>query len=330
MEAFEEFLEQPYNSRHPRIIKDTLGLTRIVLEGRLYPEPRLKQAHSKEIEGTRMGGIHAGATDPRARLKDLDLDGVDVQVIYGSLGLALSALPDKDFAGAMSRACNNYYAHFCSVDPNRLKCMATMPPNVNGKNLDHPDFYPVYEEAQNLNAPIAIHWGNGAYLTAAGTERFDTHFMTHAVGHPFEQMIALACLVCGGVIEQFPRLRFVFLEAGCGWLPYWIDRLHEHYERRTAEMPLMKREPLEYITSGSCYFATEPDERLLPATLKMIGDDYVLYSSDYPHTDSKFPYSVKWIMERTDITAANKEKLLCANGVRFYGLAAGKASAEGN
>ena len=92
----------------------------------------------------------------------------------------------------------------------------------------------------------------------------------------------------------------------------------------------MKREPLEYITSGSCYFATEPDERLLPATLKMIGDDYVLYSSDYPHTDSKFPYSVKWIMERTDITAANKEKLLCANGVRFYGLAAGKASAEGN
>jgi len=356
MEAFEEFLEQPYNSRHPRIIKDTLGLTRIVLEGRLYPEPRLKQAHSKEIEGTRMGGIHAGATDPRARLKDLDLDGVDVQVIYGSLGLALSALPDKDFAGAMSRACNNYYAHFCSVDPNRLKCMATlplqdipasvhemrraiqevgcigitMPPNVNGKNLDHPDFYPVYEEAQNLNAPIAIHWGNGAYLTAAGTERFDTHFMTHAVGHPFEQMIALACLVCGGVIEQFPRLRFAFLEAGCGWLPYWIDRLHEHYERRTAEMPLMKREPLEYITSGSCYFATEPDERLLPATLKMIGDDYVLYSSDYPHTDSKFPYSVKWIMERTDITAANKEKLLCANGVRFYGLAAGKASAEGN
>ena len=356
MEAFEEFLEQPYNSRRPRIIKDTLGLTRIVLEGRLYPEPRLRQAHTKEIEGIRMGGIHAGATDSRARLKDLDLDGVDVQVIYGSLGLALSALSDKDFAAAMSRACNNYYAHFCSVNPNRLKCMATlplqdvpaavqemrraisevgcigitMPPNVNGKNLDHPDFYPVYEEAQKLDVPISIHWGNGAYLTAAGTERFDTHFMSHAVGHPFEQMIALACLVCGGVIEQFPRLRFAFLEAGCGWLPYWIDRLHEHYERRTAEMPLMKKEPLEYITSGSCYFATEPDERLLPAALEMIGDDYVLYSSDYPHTDSKFPYSVKWIRERTDITDANKEKLLHANGERFYGLAVEKASAEQN
>ncbi|HXG68165.1 MAG TPA: amidohydrolase family protein, partial [Blastocatellia bacterium] len=182
MEAFEQFLEEPYTSRRPRVIKDTLGLTRILMEGRLYPDPRLKQAHAKQIEGTRMGGIYAGATDPQARLKDLDLDGVGVQVIYGSLGLALSTLADKDFAVAMSRACNNYYAHFCSANPDRLKCMATLPaqdipaavaemrraikevgcigitlpPNVNGKNLDHPDFYPVYEEAQSLGIPIAI------------------------------------------------------------------------------------------------------------------------------------------------------------------------------
>jgi predicted TIM-barrel fold metal-dependent hydrolase len=252
----------------------------------------------------------------------------------------------------MSRACNNYYAHFCSANPDRLKCMATLPaqdipaaveemrratqelghlgvtlpPNVDGKNLDHPDFYPIYEEAQRLGIPISVHWGNGAYLTAAGTERFNTHFMVHAVGHPFEQMIALACIVCGGVLEQFPNLRFAFLEAGCGWLPYWVERLHEHYERRAAEMPLMKREPLEYITSGSCYFAAEPDEKLVPAVLEMIGDKYVLYSSDYPHTDSKFPYSVKCVRERTDIPEAVKEKILSRNALKYYGLEAGKAS----
>lgn len=346
MEVFEQFLEEPYRSRRPQIITDTFGFTRILLEGRLHPDPRLAQAHSKQIEGTRMGGIHAGAADPKARLKDLDLDGVDVQIIYGSLGLALSALRDKDFAAAMSRAMNNYYADFCSENPSRLKAMATlplqdipasveemrraisgvgllgitMPPNVNGKNLDHPDFYPIYEEAQKLDVPIAVHWGNGAYMTAAGTERFDTHFMTHAIGHPFEQMIALACVVCGGVIEQFPRLRLAFLEAGCGWIPYWIERLHEHYERRAAEMPLMKKEPLEYVTSGSCYFTTEADEKMLPEALEMIGSDYVLYASDYPHTDSKFPNSVKWIKERTDITEDTKEKLLNENGARFYGL----------
>ena len=356
MEAFERFLEEPYKSRRPVVIKDTFGLTRLVLEGRLYPETRLKQAHSKKIEGTDMGGIQAGAADPRARLGDLDLEGIDTQLIYGSLGLALSALQDKDFAAAMSRACNNYYAEFCSVNPERLRCMATlplqdipasieemrratkelglagvtMPPNVNGKNLDHPDFYPIYEEVQKLNLPIAIHWGNGAYLTAAGTERFNTHFMTHAVGHTFEQMIAVACIICGGITELFPKLRFAFLEAGCGWLPYWIERLHEHYERRTAEAPLMKKDPYEYIADGNCFFATEPDEKMLPAVINVMGDNVILFGSDYPHTDSKFPNSVKWVRERTDISEASKEGILTKNGARFIGLEAAKASRVGN
>ncbi len=345
VEAFERFLEEPYNSRRPRLIKDTLGLTRILLEGRLYPEPRLKQAHSKKVEGANLGGVRPGATDPKARVGDLDLEGIDVQVVLGSLGLALSALPDKDFAAAMARACNNYYADFCSVAPDRLKCMATlplqdipasvvemkratqelghvgivMPPNVNGKNLDHPDFYPIYETAQALNLPIGVHWGNGSYLTAAGVERFDTHFMAHAFGHPFEQIIALTCLICGGVIEKFPCLRFAFLEAGCGWLPYWMQRLHEHYERRAAEVPLMKKAPVEYLLSGSCYLAMEPDEAMLPAVIETFGDDFILFGSDYPHTDSKFPDSVKFVRGRSDVPEASKEKIL-SNGAKFLGL----------
>jgi hypothetical protein len=354
MEAFERFLEEPYKSRRPRVIEDTFGLTRIVLEGRLYPEPRLKQAHSEQIEGTRMGGIQPGASDPKARVGDLDLEGIDVQVIFGSLGLALSALPDQGFAVAMSRACNNYYADFCGTSPDRLKCMATLPlqdipasvaemkraigelghlgitlpPNVQGKNLDHPDFYPIYEAAEQLNVPIGVHWGNGAYLTAAGIERFDTHFMTHAFGHPFEQMIALTCVICGGIIEQFPRLRFAFLEAGCGWLPYWMQRLHEHYERRTAEVPRMKREPVEYLLSGSCYIATEPDETMLPAVIEEFGDDWILFGSDYPHTDSKFPNTVKFMRGRSDIPESSKEKIL-SNGVKFLGLEARGAGGQG-
>jgi len=356
LEAFERFLEEPYRSRRPVKITDTLGLTRIVFEGRLYPETRLKQVHSKKIEGPKMGGIQAGASEPKARLGDLDLEGIDVQLIYGSFGLALSALEDKDVAVAMSRACNNYYADFASINPQRLRCMATlplqdvpasieemrravkelgltgitMPPNVNGKNLDHPDFYPVYEEAQNLNLPIALHWGNGAYLTAAGAERFNTHFMTHAVGHTFEQMIAVACIICGGITELFPKVRFAFLEAGCGWLPYWIERLHEHYERRTGEVPLMKKDPIEYLADRNCFFATEPDEKMLPAVLKVLGDDIIVFGSDYPHTDSKFPNSVKWIRERSDISEESKEKILSKNGARFVGLQIPKASGAGD
>ncbi|HKX26498.1 MAG TPA: amidohydrolase family protein [Blastocatellia bacterium] len=342
MEVFEQYLEEPVRSRRPRIIKDTFGLTRILLEGRLYPDPRLKQAHSQRIEGSSLGGVRPGAHDPQARLEDLDREGIDVQLIFGSLGLGISALPDPEFASALARACNDYYADFCGLAPDRLKCMATLPlqnvaasvremtraieerghrgitlpPNVNGKDLDHSDFYPIYEQAERLDVPIGVHWGNGAYLTAAGGERFQTHFMSHAFGHPFEQMIALTCLICGGVIDRFPRLRFAFLEAGCGWLPYWMQRLDEHYHRRRAEVPLMRREPVEYLRSGNCFLTTDPDEVLLPATIRQFGDDFILFASDYPHTDSKFPHSVAALRARTDLPESAKEKIL-GNGAKF-------------
>lgn len=349
VDAFEHFLEDPYKARRPILIKDTHGLNRILMEGRLYPDPRLRQAHTERVEGKDLGGAREGAYDSEARLNDLDRDGIDIQVVYGSLGLAISSIEDRDFAVAMARACNDYYAHFCSVNPQRLKCMAalpvqdvdaavselrraveelghlggTVPPNVGGKNLDHHDLSPLYEEAQRLDVPLSVHWGNGSYLTAAGWERFATHFMAHATGHPFEQMIALASVVCGGVLEEFPGLRVGFLEAGCGWLPFWVERLEEHYERRSAEMPRMKKEPLEYISNGSCYFTTEPDERWLPTALQAVGEEAIFYASDYPHTDSKFPESVRTVREREDLGEETKAKLLSSNAARFYGFDAG-------
>lgn len=346
VDVFADLLEEPYRSRSPRILEDTLGLTRILMEGRLYPDPRLRQAHSERVEGTKLGGTHPGAADREARLEALELEGLDAQVIYGSLGLALSTIRDDDFRTAMSRACNDYYAHFCGIAPDRLKCMAalplpdvqasveemrravrelghvgvTVPPNVDGKDLHHPDLEPLLAEAERLDVPIAVHWGNGSYLPAAGTERFDTHFMVHAIGHPVEQMIAVASVVCGGVLERFPGLRFVFLEAGCGWLPYWIERLDEHYERRGAEVPELTREPSEYFRDGRCHVSAEPDEALVPALVDMLGPGCVLYASDYPHSDSKFPESVRVVRERDDLTDEVKERLLGANAADFYGI----------
>lgn len=346
LDTLADFLDEAYRSRRPRLLTDTLGLTRILLEGRLYPDPRLRQAHRQQVEGVRLGGSRPGAADPAARLPDLDTEGIDLQVVYGSLGLGVTSIRDKDFAVALSRACNDYYASFCRAGAGRLRCMAalpvqdvpaaadeltravrelghlggTVPPNLDGKNLDHPDFFPLYQRAQQLDVPISVHWGNGSYLAAAGTERFDTHFMVHAVGHPFEQMIAFACVVCGGVLEEFPRLRFGFLEAGCGWLPYWLERLHEHYERRAAEMPRMRADPVDYVGRGRCFFTTEPDERLLPTTVDIIGDRALLFASDYPHSDSKFPVAVSTLQQRTDVAEQTKRRVLGENACSYYGL----------
>lgn len=346
MDVFEDLLEEPYRSRRPQLIKDTLGLSRIMLEGRLYPEPRLRQAHTKGVEGTKLGGARPGARDPQARMADLDIEGIDLQVLYGSLGLAISTIKDKDFAAALARACNEFYAQFCAGAPGRLRCMATLPaqdipaaveelrhavtelghlggtipPNVDGVDLNDERFDPLWAEAVRLNVPISVHWGNGSYLHAAGTERFDTHFMVHAVGHPFEQMLAVASMICGGVFERFPALRAGFLEAGCGWVPFWLERLHEHWERRGAELPQLARDPMEYVAKGHCYFSAEPDEHLVPVAAEVAGADHLLFASDYPHSDSAFPEAVKSLTSRDDVPADVVSKMLHDNAVAYYGL----------
>jgi predicted TIM-barrel fold metal-dependent hydrolase len=143
--------------------------------------------------------------------------------------------------------------------------------------------------------------------------------MVHAIGHPFEQMIAMASIVCGGVLDDHPTLRVGFLEAGCGWVPYWVERLEEHYERRSAEMPRMTRSPREYLSEGRCFVTAEPDEHLVPEALASIGERSVMYASDYPHTDSKFPYSVKSVRERDDLSDQAKDLVLGQNALRYYG-----------
>lgn len=347
LDALAEHLAPEYRDRAPQLMKDTWSMTRILMEGRLYPDPRLRQRHAKKVEGKDLGGVQAGASNAQARLADMDTEGIDVQVIYGSLGLAISTVKDKDYGIALARALNDYYADFCSANPSRLKCMAalpaqdipaaveelrrvvtelghlggTIPPSVGGKELDHENLHPLYAEAEKLGVPISVHWGNGSHLPAAGTERFDTHFMVHAIGHPFEQMIAFGSIVCGGVLDAFPQLRVGFLEAGCGWVPYWLERLDEHWERRSAEMPRMTMSPEKYIEQGRCFISAEPEEALVPVLVDMIGDDKLLYASDYPHTDSAFPYSVKAVKERDDISEETKAKLLGENAIRYYGPA---------
>ncbi len=55
-------------------------------------------------------------------------------------------------------------------------------------------------------------------------------FFVHATTHAFEQMIGVMCIVGGGILELYPKLKVAFLEAGAGWVPYWMERLDEHYE----------------------------------------------------------------------------------------------------
>jgi predicted TIM-barrel fold metal-dependent hydrolase len=104
-------------------------------------------------------------------------------------------------------------------------------------------------------------------------------------------------------------------------VPYFIDRLHEHFEKRGDWIPGgWRRDPREYVASRQIYVSCEAGETLLPAVVDALGADFVLYASDYPHWDSEFPESARGLRERTDLSAETRAKIMGENARRFYGL----------
>lgn len=103
------------------------------------------------------------------------------------------------------------------------------------KPLSHPDFFPIYEEAQRLDVAIGIHGAPGMQLAGGCSDQLETFTLVHVFANRSMQQMALARLIFDGVLEAFPRLRFGFLEAGVGWLPDFVQNLHEHWKKRIVE-----------------------------------------------------------------------------------------------
>ena len=169
--------------------------------------------------------------------------------------------------------------------------------------------------------PLAVHGAPGVHLPKIGVDRFTNYIQVHCISFPFDMMTAMTAMVSGGVFERHPKLRVAFLEAGVGWFPYFLDRLHEHFEKRGDWIKNgWKREPQEYLERGQIYLTCESEEPILPAVTDLLGADFVMYASDYPHWDSDFPNSSRPLRERSDLTDEVRAKIMETNARRFYAL----------
>ncbi len=291
--------------------------------------------------GGKLGHEPEGSED---QLAAMDQDGIDVMVLYPSLCLGIGQARDRGFGPALSRAYNNYLRDFCAANPERLKFVAVLAPQdvepaaaemrraVNelgaigamlpGHVPARPDWGhytwdPIYAEAERLDIPIAFH---AMMRGTAGLERFDNFINVHTVGHSFEQIMALCGTIVGGVLERFPDLRLGYLEAGVGWVPYFLDRLDEEVEMRGAvEAPGLTMSPTDYVRNGRVFFGVECGEKTVPDGVRWGLEDTLLYSSDYPHWDGDWPHTVSTVNERSDLTDDVKRKFLYENAIQFYG-----------
>jgi uncharacterized protein len=149
---------------------------------------------------------------------------------------------------------------------------------------------------------------------------FEPNFMLRrAVAQPMEQMLGLVSLCSGGVLARHPNLRAAFLEANCTWLPWLLWRLDEGWEREGdiwAQDLAVK--PSVYFKK-QCFVSVEPDEHGVKYVIDYIGTDRLVFSTDYPHGDSKFPDAVGTFLD-LPISNEDKRKILWDNCAEFYRL----------
>jgi predicted TIM-barrel fold metal-dependent hydrolase len=352
--AWEEHLDPAFLDRRPRIVRDERGTTRYSLDGRLMPTGTGRGAWAPE--GFQEASLHRpGGVDPHARLTDMDTDGIDVAVLFGTLALGLWSVRDIDLQVACCRAFNDWLAAYCAADPARLRPAAALPlasiddavaeanravrelgavtltlhATIAGRNLDDPAVFPLYEAAERLDVAVGIHAGG----TGLAVDRFvDQYALAHACAFPMDIMLGTTTLLGGGVLERFPRLRVALLEAGCGWFPSFLERLDEHHEKRPAEMPGVPRPPSEYVTEGRVVISCEPEEHGIAYAVERLGPGAVVFASDYPHWDAEFPGSVAAVRDRVDLDVATRQAILGGNARRLLGarLLATPLSAEGS
>ncbi|MFA5885317.1 MAG: amidohydrolase family protein [Acidimicrobiia bacterium] len=279
--------------------------------------------------------------------KALEIEGVDVMVIYGpEYDMWLDGI-DPELQAAMARAYNRWGQEMREVsggtvmtsgpiplndvgraveeiqyayDHLGIRCFWTRPNQFNHRNLGDRYYDPVYELLQDLDCAFATHEFMGLNAPTAGSDRFFTFTEWHTVVHSHEAQHACLSMIVNGVYERFPRLRGAYMEAGCGWLPSWLHRIDEHLELAGAqEFPDLTMNATEYFRRN-CWISTECEDPFVADVIRWLGDDHIVFETDFPHPDSKYPHATDHFLDLLpdQISDASKQKILWDNAVDLY------------
>jgi predicted TIM-barrel fold metal-dependent hydrolase len=280
--------------------------------------------------------------EPAQMLKDLDIEGIDVAVLYPTFCLFAPWIPQigAGFASAIATAYNDWIYDFCASDRRRLRPVAVLsvhdvgaalreiercaargfvgvflrPNPLYSRTLGSEDYLPLYRALEEARMTLGIHEGTFSMLPTAGVDRVKGQAGHHIVCHPLEQMLAFLSLYEAEVFDKFPGLSVLFLECGTLWVPYWIDRIDaERREYRSNQGGRLASE----IFRDRCFVTTEVDDHFLPTVVSLIGDDNILLSTDYPHDESRFPRSKELFLAQP-ISEATREKIGRTNALRAY------------
>jgi len=293
---------------------------------------------------------------PEVQLEAMDVEGIDIAVLFPSRALSVLTHPDRDrrFAAALARAYNDWLFDFCRRDTTRLlgagmisvydiddaveethrvvedlgfRAVFLRSNIVNGKNWHDPYYEPLWNALESLNIPLGFHEASGSRARQSA-DHFEPNFgLRRIYAQPFEQMLGLGSFLCGGILERHPKLEVAFLEANCSWMPWLLWRMDEGYEREgDVFMPELTMAPSEYF-KRQCFVSMEPDETPARYLIEELGSDQIVFSTDYPHGDAKYPNAVESFL-KLPLSDEDKRKIPWDNCARFYSVSAAPRAAK--
>lgn len=355
---WKENLPEKFRDMAPYHVVDSMGLRREIIAGVTLPRlpkvpvPRrstILQAHADSANhyGLDEKRVKAGS-DPRARLEFMDADGVSAVVIFPTTALHFGIVQEVPALIALCRTYNDWASEYQKFAPDRFIVPAVIPqwdvyesvrearraitelgmagvvmrPSPIGRSLEDPAWEPLWATLNELKVPLAFHYTSGGTPENGpqpfGNDRTDNLIFQHMMGHPFEHMTAMLTMIGGGILDRHPDLKVAFIEAGCGWVPYWLERMEHHFEEPYENM-VLSMTPTE-LFQRQCFVSADAEEKnVVAAFVDSLGAENIGWTTDFPHPDHEWTGMVSLFRGRTDLTEDAKKKIFGESAAKFWG-----------
>ena len=294
-------------------------------------------------------GCPPASYDAAARLQLYDEWGVDAGVVFPTIGILPFVTDDMDLLNAMMTAYNRWQTDFAADGHGRILPIANLnlrdldaaiaeldqclergfrgvfvpPEPIDGRLPGDPYFDPLWARCAEAGIPLCFHvvvrfTGTGVpfegWLTAGAGMLFG-----FSLGSTAQLIPAIAHMALSGVFDRIPALKVLAVEAGCGWAPYLMDRLDEKHHILGGMTAATKEKPSDYMRNNIWYVA-EPEERTISSVLDLVGEDRVLWGSDYPHIDSTLDAPNQIRASIAGLSPARQHAVLGDSAAAVFGL----------
>jgi len=282
-------------------------------------------------------------SNPQARLENLERMAVDVQMLFPST-LYAHMTSDPGFEAAMYRSYNRYVGRQCKAAPQRLRWAGLLPMRdqvealraldemqrlgasaavvfgtVGERLLSDRSFTPIWDEFARTSLPLCVHMGMSypPFQDLCHSIQ-DANMIAKAV----PAQLAFVAIVGNKMLDRYDNLRVAFLEFGAEWIFYMFGRMEHYLKVNRRRMPttaaLPQKEVEDYAKCGRIFIAPESDDPMLVHEIALLGESQILFSSDFPHGEGRENAALS-ILERVDLSAEQKRKILYDNPIHFFG-----------